>query len=143
MHYTYIEAISLGFPAVQCHTLGTGDVYEDIVWDGGAAMPSKEAVDSWIEANPQHTGVVLTKYEFRKLFTFQERVICDNIMSLTTIPENYRTAIMTFNKDLDASGAVFLTDNPDVGNGLRMLESLGVIGPGRANQILSNTPPAA
>lgn len=141
MSYTYIEAISVGFPAVQCHAPGIGDVYEDIVWDGGAPLPSKEAIDSWIAANPKQQGIVLTKYEFRKLFTLQERITCDNISSATTVPEQDRAAIATFMKDLDASGAVFLTDNPDVSAGLNMLEQIGILAPGRAARILSNQPP--
>lgn len=143
MTYTYIQAIGEGFPAVYCHAQGDGSVYEDIVWDGGAALPSKETLDAWIAANPMGSqGIVLTKYEFRKLFTLNERIACDSAPSNTNIPAQYRAAIMTMHNDLDASGMVFLTTNPDVASGVNMLEQLGLIGPGRAAQILSNTPPA-
>ncbi len=141
MSYTYIEAISVGFPAVHCRSPGIGDVYEDIVWEGGAPLPSKETIDEWIAANPKQSGIVLTKYEFRKLFTLQERITCDNIATVTSVPEAARAAIATFMKDLDASGAVFLTDNPDVANGLNMLEQIGILAPGRAARILSNQQP--
>lgn len=141
--YTYIEAISLGFPLVQCHAVGAGDVYEDIVWDGGAALPSKEALDSWISANPQKTEIVLTRYEFRKLFTLNERVALDNIANSTTVPAQYKAMIGTFMKDLELSGAVFLNSNPDVAAGLNLCEQLGLLAPGRAAQILANQQPSS
>ena len=140
MTYTYIQAIGIGFPGVECHAPGVGAVYEDIIWDGGSPMPSKDALDTWIAANQQTASVPLTKYEFRKLFTFNERVAIDNAPTNTTISAQYRAAIVTMLKDLEVSGSVFLT-NPDVISGLNSLEELGLLGPGRAVQILANTPP--
>lgn len=142
---TYLEAISIGFPLVQCHAPGNGSVYEDIIWDGGAALPSKETLDAWIAANPSTTenGIVLTKYQFRKLFTLNERVAIDNAPNNTAIPAQYRAMIVTMTNDLNLSGEVYLTTNPDVAAGLNMLEQLGLIGPGRAAQILANQAPPA
>ena len=142
MTHTYIQAISEGFPAVFCHATGDGSVYEDIVWDGGAPLPSKETLDAWIAANPfGTTGIELTKYEFRKLFTFAERVAIDSSPTNTAIPAQYRAMISTFMKDLEMSGVVFLTTNPDLPAGLGLLEQLGLIGTGRAAQILTNQAP--
>lgn len=144
MAYTYIQAIGVGFPTVQCHCVGNGSVYENIVWDGGAALPSKETLDEWIVANPDSSaGIVLTKYEFRKLFTFNERVAIDSAPSNTNIPANYRAMIATFMKDLEMSGAVFLTSNPDLPAGLGLLENLGLLASGRVAQILANQPPTS
>lgn len=142
MAYTYIQVISIGFPAVACHAPGDGSVYEDIVWDGGAAMPSKETLDTWIASNPEPPqGIVLTKYEFRKLFTFEERIAIDTAPTNTNIPANYRAAVATMMKDLEVSGSVFLTTNQDVADGVNLLEQLGLIGVGRAAQVLANQAP--
>lgn len=141
--YTYIEAIGAGFPAVKCHAAGNGSIYEDIIWDDGAALPSKETLDQWIAANPKsEEGIVLTKYQFRKLFTFTERVAIDSVSSNTAIPAQYRAMVTTFMKDLEMSGVVFLTTNPDMPAALGMLEQIGLIGPGRAAQILANQAPS-
>ena len=143
MPYSYIEAIGIGFPEVKCHVVGD-PVYENIVWDSGAPLPSKETLDQWIIANPNAAsqGIVLTKYEFRKLFTFNERVAIDSAPSNTNIPAQYRAMINTFMKDLEMSGVVFLTANPDLPTGLGLLEQVGLIAPGRAAQILANQAPA-
>lgn len=142
MPYTYIQAIGDGFPAVNCHAVGDGSVYEDIIWDGGAPLPSKEVLDEWIAANPMSSkGIVLTKYQFRKLFTLQERIIIDSAHLNTNIAPEYRAALLTMTKDLDLSNEVFLTTNPDVATGVNMLEQLGLIAPGRSAQILANQPP--
>lgn len=141
MAYTYIEAISAGFPLVFCHSTGDGSVYEDIVWDGGAALPSKAELDSWIAANPDPANqMVLTKYQFRKLFTFMERVTFDSIQNNTNISAQYRAMVITLMKDLELSGVVELY-NPDVIAGIQFLEQIGLLASGRAAQILANTPP--
>lgn len=43
-----MQAIGTGFPAVGCHCVGNGTVYEDIVWDSGDQIPSKADLDAWI-----------------------------------------------------------------------------------------------
>lgn len=142
MAYTYIQAIGVGFPTVQCQAIGDGSVYENITWLGGAPLPSKETLDEWIAANPQtDQGIVLTKYQFRKLFTLSERVAIDNAPTDPNIPAQYRAMLLTITKDLDLSSEVFLTTNPDVAAGVGLLEQLGLIGPGRGAQILANQLP--
>jgi hypothetical protein len=139
---SYMDAISLGWPAVQAMTNGDGSDYETIVWLSGPPLPTKEALDSWIEANPNITNVnEVTKYQFRKLYTLTERVAVDNAPNNTAIPAQYRAILVTMLKDLEVSGIVQLW-NPDVQAGVRLCETLGLIGPGRSNQILSNLPPA-
>jgi hypothetical protein len=139
---TYIEAIGKGFPGVQCHTLGDGSTYESLVWDSGQPIPDKATLDQWILANPVQLVVALTRYEFRKLFTFAERVAIDSSPNNTAIPANYRAMLITLLKDLELSGEVQLW-NPDVQAGIGLLEQLGLIGVGRSAQIISNTPPSA
>lgn len=142
---TYVDALTYGFPAVLFQCTGDATVYANLTYLGGAPMPTQETLDAWLLANPtppNPDGIVLTKYEFRKLFTFNERVAIDNVQSNTNIPLNYRMMISTFLKDLEVSGSVFLTTNADVAAGLNLLEQLGLIAAGRATQILANQPPA-
>lgn len=137
MALTYIQALSAGFPGVQFSA--SGDAYADITYIGGAPMPSQQALDYWILANP--SGYLeITKYEFRKLFTLAERIAIDSAPSNANIPANYRAMLTTMNKDMELSSVVILT-NPDVAAGVNFLEQLGLIAPGRAAEILSNTPP--
>ena len=138
---TYIQAISKGFPLVQCHAAGDGSVYENLVWDSGEAIPSKETLDAWIAANPSVNDVrILSKYQFRKLFTFQERLVIDNYQANPSISTQNKMILSTIFKDLELSGEVQL-DNPDVASGVQFLESCGLLATGRANQVLANQSP--
>ena len=139
---TYVQALSAGFPSVLFSATGDGSVYEDITWvDGGAPMPSKQTLDDWIAANPLGIAKIeITKYEFRKLFTLAERIAIDSAPTNLAIPANYRAMLVTMNKDMELSSMVILT-NPDVAAGVGFLEQLGLIAPGRKDEILSNTPP--
>ncbi len=143
MAITYMQAISIGFPGVQCHATGDGSVYEDIVWDTGLALPSKATLDSWILSNPlaESQDTILTKYQFRKLFTLNERVAVDNAQINPNIPAQYKAILLTMAKDMELSAEVQL-GNTDVQQGVLMLEQLGLLDAGRANQILSNISPA-
>lgn len=143
MTMTYIGAIGIGFPGVQCHAVGDGSTYESLVWDAGEPIPPKEAIDAWIAANPSALADrVLTKYQFRKLFTFSERISIDNFAMNQTLSAQNKAVLATIMKDLEVSGVVEL-DNPDVAQGIGFLEQVGLIGTGRAAQIISNTPPTA
>lgn len=140
---TYIEAIGRGFPKVQCHAVGDGSTFESLVWDAGEPIPSKETLDAWIAANPEAQAErVLTKYQFRKLFTFSERIAIDNFAMNPNLSVQNKAVLSTIMKDLEVSGAVEL-DNPDVAQGIGFLEQVGLIGAGRAAQIISNSPPSA
>lgn len=141
MAYTYIQAVSTGFPTVQCHAEGDGSVYANLVWDAGAALPDQATLNQWIAANPTTTGVALTRYEFRKLFTLNERVAVDNVQANTAIPAQYRAILLTMALDMQLSAEIQLS-NPDVIAGVGLLEQLGLLGAGRAAMILSNTPHA-
>jgi hypothetical protein len=86
------------------------------------------------------TPLVLTKYQFRKLFTLAERTAIDNIQYNSAFAGSIKATVTTLQKDLEVSGEVdiHLTDTIA---GVRFLESVGLVGPGRANRILSNLPP--
>lgn len=141
MAYTYMEAIGKGFPAVQCHAVGDGSVYEDIVWDGGAALPTKLALDEWIAANPNAaTDHKITVLAFRNRFTQTEKVTID-LASIDnpTAPMQSRQLAATLrvmNADLAVATFVDL-DRPETIAGVQALETYGIIGTGRAAAILS------
>lgn len=141
MSMTYLQAISRGFPLVVCNAIGDGSIYENILWQSGEPLPSKETLDAWIAANP---GMIaernLTKYQFRKLFSFNERLAIDNFASNPNISAQNKAVLSTILKDLELSGEVQL-DNPDVAQGIQFLEAVGLVQVGRAAQILANTPP--
>jgi hypothetical protein len=141
MSLTYMDAIGIGYPGVQCHAVGDGSIYSNIVWDAGSPLPTQNELDNWIMANP-NIGInnTITKYEFRKLFTLNERVAVDNVQSNTNIPANYKAILLTMAKDMELSASVDLS-NPDVISGVQLLEQLGLIGAGRSARILSNLPP--
>lgn len=136
----YITAIGKGFPGVECHVIGDATIYENIVWDGGIPLPSKTTLDEWIAANSQNSSRILTKYQFRKLFTFNERVIIDNAPTNTTLPEQIRAAVKTLLVDLQLLEEVDL-DNADLINGVNLLEQMGLIAAGRAAEILTGIAP--
>lgn len=140
--YTYLEAITIGFPLVKVSCVGDEAVYTNIVWESGNAIPTQEVLDEWILANPKTevNELEITKYQFRKLFTLTERVAIDNAPVNTAIPANYRAMLVTMNKDMELSSLVQL-NNPDVAQGVMFLEQLGLIGVGRATRVLSNLPP--
>lgn len=48
---SYIEALGTNWPTVQASCAGSGENYEDLVWEAGNAMPSKQDMDTWILAN--------------------------------------------------------------------------------------------
>jgi hypothetical protein len=77
----------------------------------------------------------MSKWEFRSLFTLEERVACDNAEYSTNIPEEYRAILKTLNKDFDSAQEI----DPslvEVQQGVGLFEQLGLISSGRANQII-------
>lgn len=140
MAYTYIQAIGVGFPGVECHAVGDGSVYEDIVWDAGIAMPSKATLDSWIAANPESTSVKLTVLAFRNRFTQTEKVTIEMACldnPAATMEQRYQSAgLRASMADLNAATFVDIL-RPDTVASINQLETVGIIGVGRAAQILS------
>jgi hypothetical protein len=91
--------------------------------------------------NPsQYPPALLTKYEFRKLFTFEERIAVDNAPSNMSLPENVRMAFVTILNDLNAAEGIDLT-NSDVIASVQLTEQVGLIGAGRAAQVLAGIRP--
>lgn len=143
MSVTYRDIIKLKYPEKQPIAY-LDNTYAGIVWNelDPTPNPTQAELDGWIDALSDSPANVLTKYQFRKLFTFNERLAIDNIQSSTTISAQNKGILSTIIKDLELSGEVSL-DNPDVINGVGFLEQVGLLAAGRAAQILSNTPPGA
>jgi hypothetical protein len=140
MAISYFDALQQGYPTVIARCLGDPFDYNSLDWEGGDAIPSQDELNEWILANPGYNPLLtLTKYQFRQLFTLNERVAVDAAPTNTDIPANYRAILFTMVKDLDLSEAVHL-DNPQVTAGIGLLVQLGLLTAERAAQILSNTP---
>lgn len=77
---------------------------------------------------------ILTKYQFRQLFTFDERVAIDNYES-SALSSQHKAMFRTWMKDLELSAEVH-ADNPDLAPGIMALESMGLLDPGRAAEII-------
>lgn len=136
---TYLEIIRLKFPQFTVVQV-LDDTYEGIVWNelDTSTKPTKEQLDAAIA---EYLGTNnITKYQFRKLFTLAERVAVDNAQANPNIAAQHKATLVTIMKDLEVSGVVEL-HNPDVAQGVRFLEQVGLIATGRADCILSNLPP--
>lgn len=106
-------------------------------------IPSADPVpEGWTvlvqTANPDYLipppAEPLTKLAFRRRFTLAERVAFDNYETLGLDAQT--TAIMkTFTADFGYATEILL-DDPDIIAGLQLMESVGIIGPGRAAEIL-------
>ena len=78
-------------------------------------------------------AVILNKVDFLRLFYQQERIDIRAAGVVNPIIADYQYM-------LDAAVTVNLQD-PDILTGVPLLEQAGLIGPGRAAQILANEPP--
>lgn len=139
---SYFKAILQGFPNVYVSVSGDETLYENITWEGGDPLPIKSVLDQWIIDHPNYETLPtpLTKLEFRKLFTLSERVIIDNAQTNPSISSENKAILFTMQKDMELATEIDLT-NSDTIAGVNFLESLGLIATGRAEQVLSNTPP--
>ncbi len=140
MATSYLDAVRAGFPSVMAVSNGDPYIYDNIEWTGGDAVPSQDDLDEYIKAASTTASTDLTKYQFRQLFSLNERVACDNFPSNPAIPPQYKAILTTMFKDLELSAVVQLT-NPQTAQGVKLLEQVGLIGPGRANQIIARIPP--
>lgn len=141
MTMSYIEAIGKGFPGVECHALGDGTVYEDIVWDQGLALPSKETLDSWIASNSSTQSSKITVLGFRNRFTLNEKIAIEYASvdkATDTLEQRFQSAALrALMADLMTATFVDLS-RQDTITGVNLLETYGIIGAGRANIILTS-----
>lgn len=145
MAMTYVEAIGAGFPGVQCHANGDGSIYEDIVWEAGLPLPSKEALDSWIASNSTIDTTKVTVLAFRNRFTQAEKIAIDlaSIDNPNGTSQQRQLAAMLRVMNADIAVATFIDlSRADTRAGVQALETYGIIGAGRASTILDTTPTA-
>lgn len=83
--------------------------------------------------SPEPAPIPLNKVDFLRLFLQGERIAIREAAKVNPIIADYQAM-------LDATDSVILTD-PDIVEGVPLLETAGLIGPGRAAQILANEPP--
>lgn len=95
-------------------------------------MPTATVVDS--------TPLILTKFQFRKLFTTSERIVIDNIATNPNFSSAVKGAVVTLLKDLEVSGEVDL-HLADVIAGVNFLQQIGILTPVRMARVLANLPP--
>jgi hypothetical protein len=141
MTMSYIEAIGNGFPGVDCHAVGDGTVYEDIVWDNGLPLPSKEALDAWVASNSElDRDRRITVLAFRNRFTLEEKAAIEfastDKPNETTQQRMLSATLRALMTDLSTANYVDL-NREDTINGINLLETYSIIGVGRANEILN------
>jgi hypothetical protein len=85
-------------------------------------------------------AITLTKFQFRKLFTLNERVLIDNVASSNMLTPAQIATVTTIQKDLDSSGEVVL-NSTDVVHGIEYLVQVGLLSAPRAVRILGNLQP--
>lgn len=143
---TYIEAIGQGFPLVQAHCAGDGSVYSNIVWDGGEPIPSQATLDAWIAANPLGSGTMITVLAFRNRFTQAEKIAIElasiDNPTATMQQRQFSASLRVMTSDLAVAKYIDLS-RPDTQAAVTALETYGVIGAGRASQILTSPITAA
>lgn len=136
----YIEAIGINWTSVQCHTTGTN--YEDLIWDSGDPIPSKEILDAYISSNTI-TNWKITKLAFRNRFTLTEKITMDMASidnpSASMQVRQQAALLRTILEDLRTATYIDLS-RADTRAGVQILEQYQIIGVGRASIIL-NTPP--
>jgi hypothetical protein len=107
------------------------------------ATPTPEAVQviENLKYNPPAKAVTqLTKFQFRQLFTFEERVKIDNLQYSDKVPGAVKAAVFTFQKDMELSSVVEL-GSPAVTAGIMFLNQIGLLTIKRADRILANLRP--
>lgn len=91
-------------------------------------------------AEAANGSLPLTKYQFRQLRTQEERISCDKFEatydSNPALTDEQIATIRTFLRDYAEAQEVRLTD-PSTIAGVQLWESLGLIAPGRAEEILN------
>lgn len=98
--------------------------------------PPQSGIPPYVAQPP----LILTKFQFRKLFTMAERIAIDNIQYNPSAPGSVKAVVNTMQIDLNVSGEVDL-HLKDTNDGIRYLAAVGLLTPARATRILANLPP--
>lgn len=124
-------------------TLIEADPYDPATHTTGAlsapvADPARKVVirrPAIVPLPPPAPKYVLTPTELRRRFTLAERVAFDNFETLA-FPAEAKQVLRTLTKDLELASEIDLRDQDTI-DGVSFLESITLIGPGRAAIILS------
>ena len=112
-----------------------------VLADRAAILSAQIAAQRAAEAVVIGTALPLTKYSFRQLFTFTERVAADeleaNLEQHPGLTAEQRAVIRTGLKDFSAAQDVARPFLPDVLQMLDLFVSLGILTPERKAQIVS------
>ena len=112
-----------------------------VLADRAAILSAQIAAQRAAEAVLIGTALPLTKYSFRQLFTFTERVAADeleaNLEQHPGLTAEQRAVIRTGLKDFNAAQDVARPFLPDVIQMLDLFVSLGILTPERKAQIVS------
>ena len=108
--------------------------------DKPPAPPSQPTPTSAIPHFVQKPPRIVTKFQFRKLFTTSERMAIDNAQYSSKFTPQIKAAIFTMQKDLEVSGEVDL-HLKDVWDGIYFLVQVNILTLARATRILNNLQP--
>lgn len=81
-------------------------------------------------------GTIVSKLAFRRRMTQNERIALDNYESNQNLTAEHKAILKTFTTDFQLAMEIDLAD-PDLAQGLGFLELLGLLGEGRATEILT------
>lgn len=90
---------------------------------------------------PSPVQITISKYQFRQLFTLDERIMIDNAAANPNLNATQKATLNTIYLDISAAGDIEL-GTLGVTMGIEYLESIGMLTPLRAAMILANLPPA-
>ncbi len=92
--------------------------------------------------NAAPVTMTITKYQFRQLFTLQEKIQIDNATLQTNLTQQQQMMLVTLEKDLNVADNIQL-GTPDINNAIGFLTQIGILTPQRAMMVLANLPPTA
>ena len=108
---------------------------------GNSSFPEKAPAPAPLPVTVvDSTPLIITKFQFRKLFTQAERVLIDNIQYNSYFSGSVKAAVATMQKDLEVSAEVDL-HLVDVIQGVTFLRQIGILTQVREARILANLPP--
>jgi hypothetical protein len=107
--------------------------------DGNGIIVSQIGAESWSRVN----SPVLSKFQFRSLFTLAEKLAMDNYSTNPALTVQQQQMLNTLHIDFMVAENMDLTDPATIA-GVQFLESAEIIASGRAAQVLANqAPPSA
>lgn len=91
-------------------------------------------------AIPTGSPLEITKFQFRQLFTMDERIAIDNAEFNLSLSGRVKATLATFMKDVEVSNVVVL-NSPEVITGIQFLVANNLLTATRAIQVLANQQP--